>query len=98
MNDIQKYVPGEQFCPRRGRKCFSRVKKHNQQHKATQGSTSFPVPEWHFAQPGEALAEAVGEHKLQPLQEEIHVREHFFSRQVLLRDLGFGVPGCSELC
>ncbi|RLV86615.1 hypothetical protein DV515_00015862, partial [Chloebia gouldiae] len=46
----------------------------------------------HFAKPGQALAEAVGEHELQPFQEEIHIREHFSSRQVLLRDLGAGIP------
>lgn len=56
-------------------------------------SVPFPdLPCRHFAKPGQALTEAVGEHKLQPFQEEIHLGEHFFSRQVLLRGRGFGDP------
>lgn len=64
-------------------------------HSQTEMMFFVPFPDLlcrHFAKPGQTLAEAVGEHKLQPFQEEIHVGEHFFSRQVLLRGLGFGIP------
>lgn len=64
-------------------------------HSQTEMMFFVPFPDVlcrHFAKPGQTLAEAVGEHKLQPFQEEIHVGEHFFSRQVLLRGLGFGIP------